>query len=120
MSAEEVIAQHRKLWTDTIASCSGCDWSQFGTITRTDLAHAAHQLDALKAGGYVVVDLPSPSSTSDGRYTAGWDVLGGHDWVRVDCFGRVEDAGGATYSPDEAREFAAALLAAANHAEATS
>lgn len=48
MSAAEVLAQHRKLWADTIASCSGCDWQRFGNITRTDLAHGRHQLDALK------------------------------------------------------------------------
>lgn len=75
-------------------------------------------LAALKAARIAVVDLPQPNSTSDGRYFAGWDVLGDPDSVRLDCFGHVEDADGATYEPDEAREFAAALLAAADAAEA--
>lgn len=57
-SAAEVIAQHRKLWSDTVASCSGCDWSQFGNITRTDLAHASHVLDALRGAGWAVIAVP--------------------------------------------------------------
>ena len=48
MSAVEVIAGvlagHRKSWyvQSGVATCTGCDWTRFGTISRTDEAHQKH------------------------------------------------------------------------------
>lgn len=119
MTAEQVIAQHRKLWRDTVAACSGCDWTRFGNLTRTDLAHAAHVLDVLKAAGYAVVALPEPnyapqfptewSSATDP--TDEWDVwLDGRRNVQVRTQGYATAQG--------ARNLAGALLAAADAVEA--
>lgn len=96
----------------------GRDALELGGIRIPIEGIAQHVVDDLTGSGYAVIELPEPNSTSDDRYTAGWDVLGDPDSVRLDCFGQVVDADGATYSPDEAREVAAALLSAANRAEA--
>lgn len=129
MSAAEVLAKHRKLWSDGVASCAGCDWTGFGTLTRTDLSHAAHQLDALKAAGYEVVELPKPHENWDGSLTA-WPVT--QHWSgRPDRDGEVSirpsdgrisatSVSNPCSCAEDARSLAAALLAAANSAEATS
>lgn len=111
-SAAEVIAQHRKLWSDTIASCSGCDWSRFGNITRTDLAHAAHVLDALREAGWIVEKLPEP----DHREEATDDENGRTDYEAGDV--SVFDDGeihvfGAAWEPAAVRHFGRSLIAAA-------
>lgn len=60
MTAAEVLAQHRKSWNvqSGVATCTapGCDWGRFGTLTQTDVPFAAHQLDALRAAGYEIVE----------------------------------------------------------------
>ena len=126
MSAANVLAQHRKLWSDGAASCSGCDWSGFGNLTRTDLSHAAHQLDALKAAGFVVVELPEPDAREgeDQEFT---DFPGVGLYVPV-VFdrhpGEVQIRAGSwcdePLSVGEARELAASILAAADAAEVSS
>lgn len=119
MTAAEVIASH---WPNLTGSCT-C-----GTPADTRRLHAAHQLDALKAAGWVVVELPKPVTIP-----AGWrgeNCLGA--WQGPDCedpvsawrHGRYDpDAiampGGDFISVDDARALAAALLAAADAAEAT-
>lgn len=81
------------------------------------MAKARHQLDALKAAGFAVVELPNPREVTvlknawwlDGDVTA---VVGSG---RVRC--QLDDH---RMSANEARELAVALLAAADAAEATS
>lgn len=61
MTAAEVLAQHRIEYHDdremffcTAPGCRG-EWFSFPED------HAAHQLDALRAAGYAVVELPKPN-----------------------------------------------------------
>lgn len=131
MTAQQVIAQHRKLWRDTVAACSGCDWTRFGNLTRTDLAHAAHVLDVLKAAGFAIVTLPEVATEDvddDERPKRVGDYLKRDDtrsevWVEglpgsepYVFFGRRSY--GPSYMPAEyARDVAAAMLAAAAEAE---
>ncbi|AFQ97452.1 hypothetical protein DOROTHY_61 [Mycobacterium phage Dorothy] len=72
-------------------------------------------LEALKANRIALVELPEPTprSVETLRFIAAWDALGESDWLRVNGFGHIEDEECREYSPDEARELAAALLAAA-------
>lgn len=113
-SAAKVIAQHRKLWSDTVASCSGCDWSHFGNITRTDLAHASHVLDALREAGWELVKLPQPDQDDEDGIGWGYEPL--TDWgvfVSRDIVdGRVYDQNGGV-KPADARLIASWWLAAA-------
>ncbi|AGT12265.1 hypothetical protein PBI_VELVETEEN_58 [Mycobacterium phage Velveteen] len=72
-------------------------------------------LEALKANRIALIELPEPTrrSVETLRFIAAWDALGESDWLRVNGFGHIEDEECREYSPDEARELAAALLAAA-------
>lgn len=123
-----MLAKHRKLWSDGVASCAGCDWTGFGTLTRTDLSHAAHQLDALKAAGYEVVELPTSSEHNDNGdrewlAMSAWsahvfadDPRRVHVWDSAHPWNTLPEP----VMPQKARCLAAALLAAANAAEASS
>lgn len=85
--------------------------------TYTSRGDASAILAALKEARIAVVELPEPDSHAGAfRYVAGWD-LNEYDAVRVDCFGRVMGVMGDEYSSQEAREYAATLLAAADAAE---
>ena len=131
MSAAQILAQHRKLWRDSIAACSGCDWSTFGNLTRTDLAHAAHQIDALKAAGYAVVELPKPDceATTFDATARGLGIWEFGEGARVAAWSdgyMVDENGSALGDLQVVRAWAAALLAAcaavddaANASEAT-
>lgn len=77
-------------------------------------------LDALKAAGYAVVELPKPNCCAEDLQIAraAWiDLAGGTECVAVvdDEVNLKADAG--YYSPAEARSLASALLAAADVAE---
>ena len=88
-------------------------------VPMPDSIIAAHVLAALKARGYEVVQLPTPDSGPDGEGQYSWrtsiaesvtatpDDEGHWRIWDVDC----------DMEPHEAREHAAALLAAANAAE---
>lgn len=121
MSAAEVLHQHASYGLVVAADgkgltngCTGCGW-------RGDIdCHAAHQLDALKAAGYAVVKLPKQCIIPTGW---GDDCLGawpsGQDdpvsaWPRR----QVATPDDKWLDPHDARELAAALMAAANAAEA--
>ncbi|MGV0805791.1 hypothetical protein [Mycolicibacterium setense] len=107
---ETVIAEHRPYGLD--CKC--------GRPINSDADWAWHLKAELHAARIAVVELPEPDSTAqDGsRYVAGWD-LNEYDAVKVDCFNRVMGVMDDEYSPQEAREYAAALLSAADAAEAS-
>lgn len=83
--------------------------------------HAAHQLDVLTEAGFAVVKLPEPSTDSWGDPE--WTVphtANRPGRVRIDSDGRFSALGcpNPSSSTDDAEALAAALLAAAAHAEA--
>lgn len=84
-------------------------------VTIVNGEHATRILDALKAAGWVLVELPEPARELEGRHLAIWDV-GDHDHVRVDVFRHIA-YDGMQFEIAEARDLAAALLAAVNAAE---
>lgn len=118
MSAAEVLLSHQ--WRGEVLGC-GCGWNWpeertyfCGEEERVTKAHVAHQLDALRAAGYAVVELPKPDDDSRWHIEDVGDIstyprggVGikniGNDLVVADC---------------EARNLAAVLLAAAAAAEA--
>ena len=136
MSAAEVLAEalRRDGWTceyhepEDRGVCGGCDEAHDRT--------AAHQLDALKAAGYELVELPKATPPSykwvdsdgnpdwaahaDSARQALWDMLADQYWITLaeDGIRVVNIPEGCT--PRQAREFAAALLAAANDADVSS
>lgn len=111
----QVFREHR--WNGRSLAPTQCSCGD--DISNLDDHRTSIILAALATAGKVIVDLPEPDSTAaDGRYVAGWNPLGDHDSVRVDCFGNVEYVGVGDYTPNEARDLAAALLAAAKAAEA--
>ena len=106
MSPEEVIAdESRRLFPIPPPSASDAE---------TVLVHrliADRVLDALKQAGYTVVALPKPAEM--GRF-----YYRGLNFVHADSDGLVITDRGTTFGDaDEAREMAAALLAAADAAE---
>lgn len=118
MSAAEVLGQHiySTLWY--MCSCSGWEGD---TITVDEFA--AHQLDALKAAGYAdPVKLPDAYEDQPDVKHPYW--VGNHPgaFVAYAQAGGVwleTDAKFHALTPDDARAFAAALLAAANRIETT-
>lgn len=122
MSAAEVLALH--------ATCSCGEWAEDST------EHAQHQLDALKAAGYAVVELPKVEINQYGETEVQVSLEGGssrgyNGVLRVDP-GGVNHRGQTlptriatlqvptpTEVPD-ARSYAAALLAIADAAESLS
>jgi len=114
--------------------CTGCDFESqpvpihgvnWETLQRD--IYIEHSLDALKAAGFAIVELPQPTVDVDGSTT--WPVKqhwGGesyHDGYvairRTD--GRITSlsTGNPHDCPEDARSLAAALMAAADAAEAT-
>lgn len=72
-------------------------------------------VDALKAAGIALVELPQPGT----ELFDGWKVL--YDGAPEEMYveqGKVCISGGDSFSPDNARQLGAALLAAADAAEA--
>lgn len=118
MSAAEVLAQH--YFHPAMLRCKCMENRSAFEPAMSAEEHASHQLDALKAAGYAVVELPEPQVTSG--------------WKSFPCYGngvhvppsgpgsdRVVDESQkhARITPELARKHAAALLAAANAAEVT-
>jgi hypothetical protein len=127
VSAAEVLAAHHIDAFQPMRRCScgsAIPWS------------VEHQLDALKAAGYAVVELPKPPPEShrwvDADGNPDWDA---HADAALQCIlDRLEDQywitikdglihlpyDGTGDTPMQARELAAALLAAADVAECVS
>lgn len=131
MTAEDVLGGHRLvrheavLHADTYScSCKDVGASKMGVTTNWHV-HAGHQLDALKSAGYAVVELPK--QMTDRSYVAeclrslpmwtadtAWTCLREPDLIEFEgdnqnVYGDIGIA--------EARNLAAALLAAADAAE---
>lgn len=122
MSAQGVIAAHRL----DGPGCTGCGWHIHPLVSdQIEALHAAHQLDALTAAGFAVVELPKPDMTgehqfseSEGHAVANFFSEDCEEWV-MSCCGEVSVNGlPPKMSPDYARSFAGRVLAAATHAEA--
>jgi hypothetical protein len=114
VSAAEVLAEH-EIGREGFC-CNGCDWSLPAHVAVNDgTEHAAHVLDALEAAGYAVVGLPDPVEGQWHDPLFDWSV-----WPRRAYEGDTALSLECTLaaSPDDARRFAAALLAAADAAEA--
>jgi hypothetical protein len=79
---------------------------------------AERALDALKAAGYAVVELPKPAEDVDKGYLAHFFAPANGNWVRL-RWSKDIVVDGNWYRPDEARDVAAALLAAVEAAEAS-
>lgn len=93
-----------------------CDWDAEG--------HAAHALDALKAAGYAVVELPKPDHIAErvSEVDAAWSAYPEGDpandarWpgpYRVAADGDEIEFGGNNLLPEEAEALGAVLLASA-------
>lgn len=118
MSAAEVLAQHKTnrhsngvdLWHE----CTCNDGVRYYDRDK----HAQHQLDALKAAGYEVVELPDPDDKNNRPL---WGVLvgGEPEDVYVRPSGEVVISGAAVLYDDESRRLGEVLLAANNATEAT-
>lgn len=78
--------------------------------------YAITPYEGLRANRFTIVELPEPHSITD--HTAGWPG-GGDKWAVSRNVGKVLADRPKALDPDEARDFAAALLAAADAAEAT-
>ncbi|GAS98840.1 ABC transporter, ATP-binding protein [Mycolicibacterium canariasense] len=104
MTAAEVLAQH--------AICSCGEWAE-------DLVeHSQHQLDALRAAGYAVIELPENAGDWHVNDVGTVGVYLGESGVHHRGVS-IRDVGlDLVTSAAEARVFAAALLAAADAAEA--
>ena len=118
MSAREVIAE--AIAKGVRATKDPAMWSRMADderrIYRDDADNA---LAALDAAGYEVVKLPAPSG-HDCYLRDVWDVSADYQVIRYPdgAVGLAENGGFVTeYSPDAAIDLAAALLAAARHAE---
>lgn len=128
MSAAEVLAEalRRDGWTceyhepEDRGVCGGCDEAHDRT--------AARQVDALKAAGYEVVELPTSSEHNDNGDRE-WSAMSAwsarvfaddprrvHVWDSAHPWNTLPEP----VMPQKARSLAAALLAAANDAEASS
>lgn len=118
MSAEQVLAQHQ--WGTGACIC--------GKMVCCHDDIAAHQIDALKAAGYAVVNLPEPDSE---RYEGDEHEPADRDSWMVDAYevavwypGEVQinyyGSSGEPVNTAIARDLAGALLAAIDAAEAQS
>ena len=84
-------------------------------------------LDVLDAGGYAVVELPEPHSKTSKEHASkpfllawqwrGFDIAAEHDCVGFRYLDPPFDFDVDALEPDDVRNFAAALLAAADAAE---
>jgi len=126
MSAADVLAQHRPVHdpqghiNGTVPgsiSVYDCACGDPYNVTLADCL--AHQLDALKAAGYAVVELPDPD-VKNNRPLWGVLVCGEPEDVYVRPSGEVVISGAAVLYDDESRRLGEVLLAAANAAEAQS
>lgn len=123
MSAEQVLAQQKYIHRMTPGRCSCGEHME----SPTDASHARHlaelQLDALKAAGYALVELPSqcivPTGWGDDCLGA-WPANGCDDPVSAWPKRQVATPDDKWIDPSDARSLAAALLAAADAAEALS
>jgi hypothetical protein len=132
MSAAEVLAQHRlvtresSLHSNTYScSCNDAGECAMGVTTNWRV-HAGHQIDALKAAGYAVVELPSSCPQPqhwDEACLGAWEAINyGADPVSAwpnnrGGRGSVALPDGSFISADAARDLAGAILAAADAAE---
>lgn len=129
MSAAEVLAQHQGQLgiTATGQWMCACKWLSVAPNDggeQGEIQWRQHFLDALKAAGYAVVELPKPETDADGQL---W--FGEYD-IRVDSTGAFTDYGDIftdfglgsevlqQLSPAGARNWGLAFLAAADAAEA--
>lgn len=127
MSAEDVIADHGQRYDEDMTAWLSCrcgwridteriDYSADPDV-QADRQYAAHVLDALRSNGFEVVELPEPEPDFS-RYPW-WDLQAGEvvadrpDEVQLIATGCLP----LFFSPRSARDVAAALLAAARHAE---
>lgn len=131
MSAQEVVTAHAQRYDEDLTdwlSCACGQWRMNSELidflgdpdVQADRQHAVHVLDELRANGFAVVEKPRPSEYGFG------DFGEFPKWSRALPV-RVSDAldlvavgfvGDEYYlNPHEAREAAAALLAAADAAE---
>lgn len=101
MSAAEVIAE-------ALRSCG---------IEESEKVEVPDVLDALKAAGYAVVELPKPGELSDHHSDGDVVFYYGQAGEIQTHPGEIWDNEGQTVPPAVAREWAAALLAAADAAE---
>ena len=108
MSAAEVIAAHQWMFDNRYYCTCRALLEYDGQVDQAaEEAMAAHVLDALKAARFAVVELPEPDELR-------------HGFALEVRRGRVLDHGPLdAYQPQDARDFAGALLAAADAAEAT-
>lgn len=82
-----------------------------------DFGHQEEVVRALDADGHLLPDLPEPEE-NDHYGSDVWSVRTPHEHVGVrQNMGRIQSSIVGTYGPEEAREAAYALLAAADHAE---
>lgn len=111
MTAAEVLAQH---WMDEDQDCVKCN-RHFNRIAE----FAAHQLDALKAAGYAVVELPMPDNDNSLAWSA-FDIFEVSVWgpllVQIGT-SDTDWAPGEPIAAAVARAYGLALLAAADAAE---
>ena len=115
MTPVEVFAAHRLKWYDR--TCTGCIWRCPPGVD-FEHAHAAHVLDALTKAGHVVVTLPEAETNEYGDEffrVAGADSNFRDGRTQIEDDGRIHSVCVANpcRSPEQARRFAAALLAAA-------
>lgn len=89
--------------------------TRFGNTT----TWAQHILDELKAAGYAVVELPKPAAEVGEGYLAHFFAPANGNSVSL-RWSKDIVVDGNWYRPDEARDVAAALLAAADAAERAS
>ena len=82
------------------------------------LSRCGHAADAILAR-FGVVELPEPEGDGDDITPHNWSTADGYIEANTGSVYIGYEIGGRTLDPGDARTFAAALLAAANRAEAT-
>jgi hypothetical protein len=117
VSAAEVLAQHQ--WRGNLLGC-GCGWNWPEELTyfcgeeeRITKAHIEHQVEALQAAGYAVVELPTPI---DPEYPHEWGAPGARDGQRWDVWldrrGVIQLRLPESVDPDTVAKIAGGLMAA--------
>lgn len=112
MSAAEVLLEHAPY--DSGFRCE-CGWEVPKHVSIIYLEHPLHQLEALKAAGYAVMELPKPSEPDDEGYTTQFYAGADCSYVRV-RWSKDIVADGLWYRSAAARDLGAALIAAAEAA----